>query len=61
MIVGIFRAHIAGKKGRAKQFWSDEEQVSIYAQPCAPGVTIAQVARRYAALVQVLHTLPGNG
>jgi len=39
---------MAGKKGQKKRFWSDEEKVSICAQTCAPGVSVAQVARRYA-------------
>jgi hypothetical protein len=38
---------MAGKKGQKKRFWPDEEKVSICAQTCAPGVSVAQVARRY--------------
>ena len=37
---------MAGKKGQKKRFWSDEEKVSICAQTCAPGVSVAQVAQR---------------
>lgn len=34
--------------GRKKRFWSDEEKRSICAQTLTPGVSVAQVARRYA-------------
>lgn len=33
---------------RKKRFWSDEEKRSICLQTTAPGVSVAQVARRYA-------------
>ena len=46
---------MAGKKGQKKRFWSDEEQVSICAQTCAPGVSVAQVARRYAMNANLIH------
>lgn len=46
---------MAGKKGQKKRFWSDEEKVSICAQTCAPGVSIAQVARRYAMNTNLIH------
>jgi len=39
---------MAGKKGQKKRFWSDDEKRSICAQASAPGVSVAQVARRYA-------------
>jgi transposase len=39
---------MAGKKGQKKRFWADEEKRSICAQALAPGVSVAQVARRYA-------------
>jgi transposase len=39
---------MAGKKGQKKRFWADEEKRSICAQASAPGVSVAQVARRYA-------------
>ena len=42
---------MAGKKGQKKRFWSDEEKVSI----CAPGVSVAQVARRYAMNTNLIH------
>ena len=46
---------MAGKKGRKKRFWSDEEKTSICAQTCAPGVSVAQVARRYAMNANLIH------
>jgi len=39
---------MAGKKGHKKRFWADEEKRSICGQASAPGVSVAQVARRYA-------------
>ncbi|KIN63889.1 putative transposase number 1 for insertion sequence isrm28 [Sulfitobacter noctilucicola] len=48
---------MAGKKGQKKRFWSDEEKVSICAQTCAPGVSVAQVARRYAMNTNLIHKL----
>lgn len=33
---------------RTKRLWTDEEKRSIYFQTAAPGVWVAQVARRYA-------------
>jgi transposase len=46
---------MAGKKGQKKRFWSDEEKVSICGQTCAPGVSVAQVARRYAMNTNLIH------
>ena len=46
---------MAGKKGQKKRFWSDEEKVSICLQACAPGVSVAQVARRYAMNTNLIH------
>ena len=46
---------MAGKTGQKKRFWSDEEKVSICAQTCAPGVSVAQVARRYAMNTNLTH------
>lgn len=46
---------MAGKKGQKKRFWSDDEKVSICAQTCAPGVSVAQVARRYAMNTNLIH------
>lgn len=38
---------MAGKKGQKKRFWADEEKRSICQQALAPGVSVAQVARRH--------------
>jgi transposase len=46
---------MAGKKGQKKRFWSDEEKVSICGQTRAPGVSVAQVARRYAMNANLIH------
>ncbi|MFK7881327.1 IS66-like element accessory protein TnpA [Roseobacter sp.] len=46
---------MAGKKGQKKRFWSDEEKRSICAQARAPGVSVAQVARRYLMNTNVIH------
>ena len=46
---------MAGKKGQKKRFWSDEEKVSICAQTRAAGVSVAQVARRYAMNANLIH------
>ncbi len=46
---------MAGKKGQKKRFWSDDEKVSICLQTCAPGVSVAQVARRYAMNTNLIH------
>jgi transposase len=39
---------MAGKNGQKKRFWADEEKRLICAQALAPGVSVAQVARRHA-------------
>ena len=39
---------MAGKNGQKKRFWADEEKRLICAKALAPGVSVAQVARRYA-------------
>ena len=46
---------MAGKKGQKKRFWSDQEKVSICVQTRAPGVSVAQVARRYAMNANLIH------
>jgi transposase len=46
---------MGAKKGGKKRFWSDEEKVSICAQTCASGVSVAQVARRYAMNANLIH------
>lgn len=52
-ILGRF---MAGKKGRKKRFWSNEEKRSICSQTMAPGVSVAQVARRYSMNANLIHT-----
>jgi transposase len=46
---------MAGKKGRKKRFWSDDEKRSICAQTRALGVSVAQVARRYSMNANLIH------
>ncbi len=46
---------MAGKKGGKKRFWSYEEKQSICDQTRAPGVSVAQVARRYALNANLIH------
>ena len=46
---------MAGKKGQKKRFWSDGEKRSICAQTTVPGVSVAQVARRYAMNANLIH------
>jgi transposase len=46
---------MAGKQGQKKRFWSDEEKISICGQTRAPGVSVAQVARRYAMNANLIH------
>ena len=46
---------MAGKKGQKKRIWSDEEKVSICAQARVAGVSVAQVARRYAMNANLIH------
>ncbi|MEQ8797086.1 MAG: transposase [Gammaproteobacteria bacterium] len=43
------------KKGGRKRFWSDEEKRSICLQARATGVSVAQVARRYAMNANLIH------
>ena len=38
---------MAGKKGLKKRVWSDGEKRTICTQTLTPGVSVAQVARRY--------------
>ena len=47
---------MSGKKGQKKRFWSDDEKVSICGQTRAPGVSVAQVARRYAMNANLIYT-----
>jgi transposase len=46
---------MAGKKGQKKRFWSDDEKCSICEQARAPGVSVAQVARRYSMNANLIH------
>ena len=46
---------MAGKKGQKKRFWSDDEKRLICAQARAPGVSVAQVARRYSMNANLIH------
>ncbi len=47
---------MAGKKGQKKRFWSDEEKRSICNQTLVPGVSVAQVARRYSMNSNLIFT-----
>lgn len=47
---------MTGMKGQKKRFWSDEEKRSICRQTRAPGVSVAQVARRYAMNSNLIFT-----
>lgn len=38
-----------------KRFWSDEEKREICAQATTPGMSVAQVARRYAMNANLIH------
>ena len=46
---------MAGKKCQKKRFWSDEEKRSICAPASEDGISIAQVARRYAMNTNLIH------
>jgi transposase len=46
---------MAGKKGQMKGVWSDQEKRSICAQARVSGVSVAQVARRYAMNTNLIH------
>lgn len=46
-IVDILRLVMAGKNGLKRRVWSDDEKRTICAQALTPGVSVAQVARRY--------------
>ncbi|MDU9007222.1 IS66-like element accessory protein TnpA [Sedimentitalea todarodis] len=47
---------MAGTKGQKKRFWSDDEKRSICAQTLTPGVSVAQVALRYAMNANLIFT-----
>jgi transposase len=46
---------------RTKRLWTDEEKRSICIQTTGEGVSVAQVARRYAPLIDTMYRLPGSG
>jgi transposase len=46
---------------RTKWLWTDEEKRLICFQTAAEGVSVAQVARRYAPLIDTAYRLPGSG
>jgi transposase len=46
---------MAGRKGQKKRVWSDDEKLSICAQARVSGVSVAQVARRYAMNTNLIH------
>lgn len=54
--MGIMGWLMGTKKGGKRRFWSDEEKRSICLQTRAPGVSVAQVARRYAMNANLIHT-----
>lgn len=54
--MGIMGYLMGTKKGGRRRFWSDDEKRSICLQTCAPGVSVAQVARRYAMNANLIHT-----
>ena len=60
LIMGIMRMILAGKKGQKKRFWSDDEKRSICAQTTVAGVSVAQIARRYAMNALALRCLSGR-
>lgn len=41
--------------GRKKRFWSDDEKREICDQATTPGISVAQVARRYAVNANLIH------
>jgi transposase len=43
-------------KRRKRRTWSDDEKREICQQTIAPGVSVAQVARRYALNANMIHT-----
>ena len=43
-------------KRRNRRTWSDDEKREICQQSMAPGISVAQVARRYALNANMIHT-----
>lgn len=54
--MGIMGLLMGTKKGGKRRFWSDDEKRSICLQTRTPGVSVAQVARRYAMNANLIHT-----
>ena len=54
--MGIMGRLMGTKKGGKRRFWSDDEKRSICLQTRAAGVSVAQVARRYAMNANLIHT-----
>jgi len=50
-----------GMARRTKRLWTDEETRLICFQTTATGVSVAQVARRYAPLIDTAYRLPDSG
>jgi transposase len=59
--VDILELVMARKKGLKKRVWSDDEKRTICAQALTADVSAAQVARRYAAIIEFAFRLPGRG
>lgn len=53
--MGIMGLLMGTKKGGKRRFWSDDEKRSICLQTRAAGVSVAQVARRYAMNANLIH------
>jgi transposase len=47
---------MGGMKGQKKRRWSDDEKRSICEQTLTPGVSVAQVARRYSMNANLIFT-----
>ncbi len=47
---------MGGTKGQKKRRWSDDEKRSICEQTLAPGISVAQVARRYSMNANLIFT-----
>ena len=46
---------MAGKEGQKKRFWSEDEKHLICAQARVAGISVAQVARRYAMNANLIY------
>jgi len=47
---------MGGMKGQKKRRWSDDEKRSICEQTLTPGISVAQVARRYSMNANLIFT-----